>query len=187
VGYNWLECCEKASRRLEQRIVWIIESWQALGRQCEQVILVTHSMGGLVARACAKRVPGRIAGVIHGVMPALGAPAAYRRMTCGTEVRDFAGRFAAKILGATTYDTTPVLATSPGRWSCCRTICIRGRGCMSGWCSLRARRVDAKPLSTICIYQTRGAQIPTSSTGTQHPGIAWLILHWLIRRENSSR
>jgi pimeloyl-ACP methyl ester carboxylesterase len=114
VGYNWLECCEKASRRLERRIVDTIAYWAGMGRQCERVILVTHSMGGLVARACAKRIPDRIAGVIHGVMPALGAPAAYRRMTCGTEVEDFAGRFAAKILGATTCDTTPVLATSPG-------------------------------------------------------------------------
>jgi hypothetical protein len=35
-------------------------------------------------------------------------------MTCGTEHQDLAGRFAAKILGATTYDTTPVLASSPG-------------------------------------------------------------------------
>jgi pimeloyl-ACP methyl ester carboxylesterase len=114
VGYNWLECCEKASQRLERRIVEIIAYWTGMQRQCERVILVTHSMGGLVARACAKRTPDRIAGVIHGVMPALGAPAAYRRMTCGTESQDLAGHFAAKILGATTYDTTPVLATSPG-------------------------------------------------------------------------
>lgn len=114
VGYNWLECCEKASRRLERRILDTIAYWTGTGRKCEQVILVTHSMGGLVARACAKRIPDKIAGVIHGVMPALGAPAAYRRMTCGTEVQDFVGKFAAKILGASTYDTTPVLATSPG-------------------------------------------------------------------------
>lgn len=67
-----------------------------------------------VARACAKRIPDRIAGVIHGAMPALGAPAAYRRLACGTEAQDFAGRFAAMILGATSHDTTPVLATSPG-------------------------------------------------------------------------
>jgi hypothetical protein len=71
-------------------------------------------MGGLVARACAKRIPDKIAGVIHGVMPALGAPAAYRRMACGTEAPDVIGKFTAMILGATTYDTTPVLATSPG-------------------------------------------------------------------------
>jgi hypothetical protein len=114
LGYSWLECCERASQRLERRIVEIIAYWTGMQRQCERVILVTHSMGGLVARACAKRIPDRIAGVIHGVMPSLGAPAAYRRMTCGTEAQDLAGRFAAKLLGATTHDTTPVLATSPG-------------------------------------------------------------------------
>jgi pimeloyl-ACP methyl ester carboxylesterase len=114
VGYNWLECCEKASHRLERRIGEIIESWTSARRKCDRVILVTHSMGGLVARACAKRIPDRIAGVIHGVMPALGAPAAYRRMTCGTEAQNLVDKFAAMILGQTTYDTTPVLATSPG-------------------------------------------------------------------------
>jgi pimeloyl-ACP methyl ester carboxylesterase len=113
-GYNWLRSSLEASQRLERRILEIIAYWQGLGRKCEQVILVTHSMGGLVARACARRIPDKIAGVIHGVMPALGAPAAYRRMACGTEVQDVVGKFAAKILGATTYDTTPVLATAPG-------------------------------------------------------------------------
>jgi pimeloyl-ACP methyl ester carboxylesterase len=113
-GYNWLRSSLEASERLEQRILEVIEYWQGLKRQCDQVILVTHSMGGLVARACAKRIPDKIAGVIHGVMPALGAPAAYRRMACGTEAPDIVGKFTAMILGATTYDTTPVLATSPG-------------------------------------------------------------------------
>jgi len=113
-GYHWLRSAHEASQRLEQRIDDIIDYWKAHKRKCEQVILVTHSMGGLVARACARRIPDKIAGVIHGAMPALGAPAAYRRMACGTEVNDFVGRFAAMILGATTYDTTPVLVTSPG-------------------------------------------------------------------------
>jgi pimeloyl-ACP methyl ester carboxylesterase len=113
-GYNWLESCEKSSQRLEKRVLEIIESWRSLKRQCDQVILVTHSMGGLVARACAKRIPDKIAGVIHGVMPAFGAPAAYRRIACGTEADGFVASRVAKILGATTYDTTPVLATSPG-------------------------------------------------------------------------
>jgi pimeloyl-ACP methyl ester carboxylesterase len=113
-GYNWLRSSLEASQRLEQRILDIIAYWKGLKRDCEQVILVTHSMGGLVARACAKRIPDKIAGVIHGVMPALGAPAAYRRMACGTEVQDIVGKFTAMILGATSYDTTPVLATSPG-------------------------------------------------------------------------
>jgi pimeloyl-ACP methyl ester carboxylesterase len=113
-GYNWLRSSMEASQRLEQRVLEVIDYWKGLKRQCDQVILVTHSMGGLVARACAKRIPDKIAGVIHGVMPALGAPAAYRRMTCGTEAPDIVGKFTSMILGATTYDTTPVLATSPG-------------------------------------------------------------------------
>jgi len=91
-------------------------------RRCDQVILVTHSMGGLVTRACAKRIPDKIAGVIHSVMPALGAPAAYRRMVCGTEasspsndpLENVAASKVAKILGETTEKTTPVLAHSPG-------------------------------------------------------------------------
>lgn len=79
-------------------------------------------MGGLVARACAKRIPDKIAGVIHGVMPALGAPVAYRRIACGTETRSpgktplaqIEAYALAKILGETTEETTPVLAISPG-------------------------------------------------------------------------
>jgi len=122
VGYNWLEDCATSSERLENRINEIIAFWQSAKRHCEQVILVTHSMGGLVARACAKRIPHRIAGVIHGVMPAFGAPAAYRRMACGTEssnpdngpLDNITASALAKILGETTEKTTPVLATSPG-------------------------------------------------------------------------
>lgn len=122
VGYNWLEDCGKSSQRLEKRILEIIGFWTKAKRRCDKVILVTHSMGGLVARACAKRIPGRIAGVIHGVMPALGAPAVYRRMACGTEtsspdngpIDNLAASVLAKILGDTTEKTTAVLATSPG-------------------------------------------------------------------------
>lgn len=122
VGYNWLDDCTASSLRLEQRILDIIESWKNAKRRCSKVILVTHSMGGLVARACAKRIPDKIAGVIHGVMPALGAPAAYRRLACGTEASspsngamdDLSGLAISKILGDTPEMTTPVLATAPG-------------------------------------------------------------------------
>jgi pimeloyl-ACP methyl ester carboxylesterase len=121
-GYIWLDDCQASSELLEQRIGAIIDAWRRSKRQCEKVILVTHSMGGLVARACAKRIPEKIAGVIHGVMPAYGAPAAYRRIACGTEVSSpgngvldhLAAYVTAQILGDSPEKTTPVLATSPG-------------------------------------------------------------------------
>lgn len=122
VGYNWLEDCELSSQRLETRIRDILGAWGKSRRNCSKVILVTHSMGGLVARACAKRIPDMIAGVIHGVMPALGAPAAYRRLACGTEssspshnvTEEITAVRTAKLLGNTAERTTPVLATAPG-------------------------------------------------------------------------
>lgn len=121
-GYNWLLDCHASSELLERRINEIIDSWRKAKRRCDKVILVTHSMGGLVGRACAKRIPDKIAGVIHGVMPALGAPVAYRRIACGTETRspgnspiaNFEAFMLAKILGETTDRTTPVLAAAPG-------------------------------------------------------------------------
>jgi pimeloyl-ACP methyl ester carboxylesterase len=121
-GYNWLQSCGESAKRLEQRVTDIISWWQKRKHKCEKVILITHSMGGLVARACAKRIPDKIAGVIHGVMPALGAPLAYRRLACGTECDNpandkfenyKAGKFA-DIGGRRPEDTTPVLSVAPG-------------------------------------------------------------------------
>jgi pimeloyl-ACP methyl ester carboxylesterase len=122
VGYNWLASCSKSATRLQQRIEEIIAFWVQRKHACSQVILITHSMGGLVARACAKRIPDKIAGVIHGAMPALGAPVAYRRIACGVEPSspgsvDGNGVEAAAfslMLGRTTMETTAVMATSPG-------------------------------------------------------------------------
>jgi hypothetical protein len=121
-GYNWLESCEESAKWLQQRIERIIGFWTERKRECRQVILVTHSMGGLVARACAKQIPGRILGIIHGVMPAYGAPACYRRIACGTEkwspsngqVDNIKAEHVAEILGEQPRDTMPVMATSPG-------------------------------------------------------------------------
>lgn len=122
VGYNWLESCSKSASRLQQRIDAIIAFWVQRKHACSQVILISHSMGGLVARACAKRMPGKIAGVIHGAMPALGAPVAYRRIACGVEPSspgsvdgDSAEAAAfALMLGRTMQQTTPAMATSAG-------------------------------------------------------------------------
>jgi pimeloyl-ACP methyl ester carboxylesterase len=121
-GYNWLDSCEESAQLLLKRIESTIAYWTKLKRECKKVILVTHSMGGLVARACAKQIPDQILGVIHGVMPALGAPVCYRRIACGTErwnpsngmADNVKADFVADILGGKPELTMPVMATSAG-------------------------------------------------------------------------
>lgn len=121
-GYNWLQSNEMSAAKLKERIDSIIASWKKANHQCSRVVLITHSMGGLVARACAKQIPQKIAAVVHGVMPAWGAPACYRRLACGTEasspgkgaIDTYAMEKFAEIAGKTTDETTPVLAVSPG-------------------------------------------------------------------------
>ncbi len=186
VGYNWLDDCEQSSRRLEQRILEIIAFWTQHKRQCQQVILVTHSMGGLVARACAKRIPDKIAGVIHGVMPALGAPAAYRRLACGTEsespdngpLDNLAASRLALILGETTEKTTPVLATSPGAlellpnhlypgpWLHVRVMTGVGNAALKQRRAHQCPRPTARRRAIACIFQTAGRQTRTTCTAT---------------------
>jgi pimeloyl-ACP methyl ester carboxylesterase len=121
-GYNWLGSCDDAAKRLRARIETLIRFWGQGNRVCNKVILVTHSMGGLVARACAKQIPDQILGVVHGVMPALGAPACYRRIASGTERTNPSDGpldkpvtgIVADILGDSPEHTMPVMAHSPG-------------------------------------------------------------------------
>lgn len=121
-GYNWLQSNEESAARLCARIAKVRNYWNSANQDCKQVILVTHSMGGLVARACAKQIPEQIAGIVHGVMPALGAPVCYRRIACGTESTSPSNAWSANvvmgkvadIVGRTPKETTPVMSIAPG-------------------------------------------------------------------------
>jgi len=84
VGYNWMDSNAVAADYLKRRIDAIRKDCrERLKVKCDKVILVTHSMGGLVARLCAKRYPEDILGVVHGVQPAIGAGTAYARVRGG--------------------------------------------------------------------------------------------------------
>jgi len=122
-GYNWLDDNKEAAKELAKRIQTTIDFYKQNGL-CEQVILVTHSMGGLVARACSM-LPGmdkKIAGVVHGVMPAVGAAVAYRRCKVGMMDEGASGLNkagaeawgAAKVIGSTGKEVTAVFAQAPG-------------------------------------------------------------------------
>lgn len=112
-GYNWLQSNDTAAEALRQRICEIISENNRGLFKCTQVILVTHSMGGLVARACAQ-LPGmesKIAGIVHGVMPTVGTPVAYRRCKIGMWDEN---KGASSVIGTDGPSVTAVFAQSPG-------------------------------------------------------------------------
>jgi pimeloyl-ACP methyl ester carboxylesterase len=87
VGYDWRGGNRDSARRLIRRV------GEILGRHplAKQVVIVSHSMGGLVTRsALAQGLEPQVAGVVHTVMPADGAVVAYRRFLTGArdEYRD---------------------------------------------------------------------------------------------------
>ena len=120
-GYNWLEDNAISAANLAQYIDKVLATYKyrcGYGLAIEQVILVTHSMGGLVARYAMNPTPestfegcqNKVLGVVHGVIPDLGSPAAYRRMGTGASEE---GYTAGRILGWSAKELMPVLAQSP--------------------------------------------------------------------------
>lgn len=122
VGYNWLDSNARSAERLAGKINEFIAFYQKNKLKCEQVIVVTHSMGGLVARHCSENLgmQSKILGIVHGVMPAIGAAAVYRRMKAGTENPDSGtwksarGGAASMVLGGNAAEMTAVLSSAPG-------------------------------------------------------------------------
>jgi hypothetical protein len=87
-GYNWLRSNADSARDIGKRIDHILAAYGKKGKLAvKKVLLVTHSMGGLVARALL--CPGetdysdKILGIIHGAMPANGAAETYVSMRRG--------------------------------------------------------------------------------------------------------
>jgi hypothetical protein len=108
MGYNWLRSSEDAATLAVKKLDEIKKS---LGKRFHKFIIVTHSMGGLVARRLAILKANDIAGVIHNVMPAEGAPLAYRRIVTGA---GDAGTGASLVMGKSTEHMTAVLGNAPG-------------------------------------------------------------------------
>lgn len=134
-GYNWLQSNKDSGTAIKDLIENTILPYYNEGKrvtvkdtpdgegsdQCsiqrrkpnrpmaEKVIVVTHSMGGLVSRALTEiHQCDKVLGVSHGVQPATGAPATYKRMRAGFEGAEklFLGRHAA--------DVVAILSQAPG-------------------------------------------------------------------------
>ena len=123
-GYNWLQSNALSGAELNELIDRLIAKYDCNGRSCKQVILITHSMGGLVARAACKLhgAEAKVAGVFHNVMPADGAAATYKRMLAGFDgemhtlnpLKAIKDTVVVKVLGPTGDYTTPTLSANPG-------------------------------------------------------------------------
>lgn len=123
MGYNWLQSNRDSGIRIAERITVLMQRYEEQGFQCEKVIIVTHSMGGLVARALIHPDMGnlkdKILGIVHGVMPAIGAGATYKRMRCGFEdpgLNSLSPKVSvvAKVLGNFGREVTAVLGNAQG-------------------------------------------------------------------------
>jgi len=161
MGYNWLQGNSDSGIRVAERIVSLIDSYNKKGFECEKVILVTHSMGGLVARAVIHpkigKINDRILGIIHGVMPAVGAAAAYKRMRCGVETSSInpLTNITARILGNNSKNVTAVLADAQGALEL-----LPSRFYGKNWLEAKKGRSVIKSWPTSCpydeIYMVRG-------------------------------
>ncbi|MGA8884210.1 MAG: alpha/beta hydrolase [Acinetobacter sp.] len=107
MGYNWLQSNENGAKIVSGKLDAIKK---ALGGRFHKFIIVTHSMGGLLTRRLVQ-IRKDVAGVVHGVMPAEGAAAAYRRIVSGS---GDVGAVPAYVLGKNTEHVTAVLANAPG-------------------------------------------------------------------------
>jgi hypothetical protein len=113
-GYNWLQSNLDSGKDLHAYIQKVLKTYQDAGcvrpgAPPMKVIVVTHSMGGLVLRGLLQ-IPGsanNLLGVVHGVQPAAGAPAVYKRMRAGFEGIEQV------VLGRNAPEAVPVLANAP--------------------------------------------------------------------------
>jgi len=163
-GYNWLQANGRSAKLIAARIEAVMNEFKTAGFDCNQVVIVTHSMGGLVGRALVHPKYGnlqdKVLGVVHGVMPAIGAPAAYKRIRAGFEdpgmMSSPSESLAAKVAGNYGNEVTAVLANAPGGLELLPTEAY-GNGWMR--VSHNGKELDAWPKNGdpyAEIYKTKG-------------------------------
>lgn len=120
-GYNWLKSNGDEAKALAPKIDKLVETYSENGFNCPGVILVTHSMGGILARALLRtkhsKLKSKVLGIVHGVMPTTGAAAAYKRMRAGFEggsLLNVKANIIQGVLGDNGAEVTAVLANAQG-------------------------------------------------------------------------
>lgn len=122
LGYNWLQSNEDSAIDVQKRLINKVKPQAMKEYPCaefKKFIIVTHSMGGLVTRSLIqKEINSDILGVVHGVMPASGAPAVYQRLSNGWDGKATTGSIidsiSALIFGHNSARLMSVLGNAPG-------------------------------------------------------------------------
>lgn len=118
-GYDWRKSNADSGSKLAKKIDEVI----SLHSGASKVVLVTHSMGGLVARhAChaqGGKAGSKVKGVVHVVQPVNGAVQAYRRFAEGVEADRGAFWEASKnafagVLGGSSWGYTLLMSGTDG-------------------------------------------------------------------------
>lgn len=127
MGYNFIKSNSVSAIVIADRIRGLVKGYQKRGLKCNEVIIVTHSMGGLLARALIHPQYGKllndkdlnVLGIYHNVMPTIGAAGAYKRMRFGFRENDnfslpgYVDGLSAQVLGADGRNATAILANAP--------------------------------------------------------------------------
>jgi hypothetical protein len=122
MGYNFLKSNGETALVIAERIRGLIRGYQKRGFKCNEVIVITHSMGGLLGRALIHPGYGnllndkevKVLGMYHNVMPTMGAASAYKRMRFGfLEGEGTIAEMQAKIFGIDGRHATAILANTP--------------------------------------------------------------------------
>jgi hypothetical protein len=127
MGYNFIKSNGESAVAVADRIRGLVKGYQKRGLKCDEVIIVTHSMGGLLARALIHPQYGnmlndkdvKVLGIYHNVMPTMGAAGAYKRMRFGFRENDklslpgYVDGLSAQVLGADGPNATAILANAP--------------------------------------------------------------------------
>ena len=122
MGYNFVQSNGVTAVTIAKRLRGLVKHYRERGFKCHEVILVTHSMGGLLARALIHPDYGKIVndndltilGIYHSVMPAIGAAGAYKRMRFGfLEKSGPFNKKTAQVLGIDGEHATAMVANAP--------------------------------------------------------------------------
>lgn len=117
-GYDWRDSNSNSGAKLNALISRLLSESNGVA---QDVVIVTHSMGGLVVRGALVNDPtldAKIRGVVHTVQPSNGAVACYRRFFTGAVGSlDGSGsreRFLNNVMGGTPGEYAYCLSGAPG-------------------------------------------------------------------------